>query len=230
MTCIIVEDEPLAMRRMKKYVGMLPSLQLLGVFESAPEAIGFLQTEKIDLLFLDVQMDEFSGIQLLESLAERPAVILTTAFDQYAIKAFELQVADYLLKPFDFERFRQAVARVQEKLDSRYSNPPAPPFLFIKTGHRLQKVLLEEILFIEGMRDYRKIHCENSKIMTLETFSALEEKLPGNRFCRVHKSFMVAIDKIASIERDRISIQQEIIPVSETYKAHFYQLVKYPSK
>jgi DNA-binding LytR/AlgR family response regulator len=230
MTCIIIEDEPLAMLRMKKYVGKLPSLQLLGVFESALEAIGFLQTEKIDLLFLDVQMDEFSGIKLLESLAERPAVILTTAFDQYAIKAFELQVADYLLKPFDFERFRQAVARVQEKLDSHHSNPPAPPFLFIKTGHRLQKVLLEEILFIEGMRDYRKIHCENSKIMTLETFSALEEKLPGNRFCRVHKSFMVAIDKIASIERDRIKIQQETIPVSETYKAHFYQLVKYPSK
>ena len=230
MKCIIIEDEPLAMLRMKKYVGKLPSLQLLGTFESALEAIAFLQTEKVDLLFLDVEMDEFSGIRLLESLAERPAVILTTAFDQYAVKAFELQVADYLLKPFTFERFLQAVVRVQEMVHARHLTSEPQPFLFVKTGHRLQKVLLDEILFIEGMRDYRKIHCENTKIMTLETFGALEEKLPGNQFCRVHKSFMVAIDKIESIERDWIKIQKEAIPVSETYKAHFYKLVKYPSK
>ena len=228
MNCIIIEDEPLAMLRMKKYVEKTPSLQLLGAFESGLAAIGFLQTAKVDLVFLDIQMDKFSGIQFLESLAERPEVILTTAFDQYAIKAFELQVADYLLKPFSFERFLQAVARVQEKLDSGNSNLPSRSFLFIKTGHRHQKVLLKEILFIEGMRDYRKIHCVNSKIMTLETFRALEEKLPGKQFCRVHKSFMVAIDKIESIERGSIKIQKEIIPVSETYKDNFYKLMKYP--
>jgi len=228
MNCIIIEDEPLAMLRMKKYVGKVPFLQLLGTFENGLEAIGFLQTEKVDLVFLDIQMDQFSGIQFLESLATRPEVILTTAFDQYAIKAFELQVADYLLKPFAFERFLQAVVRVQGKLLSGNFNLPSRPFLFIKTGHRLQKVLLEEILFIEGMRDYRKIHCVSSKIMTLETFSSLEEKLPGQQFCRVHKSFLVAIDKIESIERNGIKIQKEIIPVSETYKEAFYKLVKYP--
>src|SRR5436309_2235623 len=105
MNCIIIEDEPLAMLRMKKYVGKVPFLQLLGAFENGLEAIRFLQTEKVDLVFLDIQMDQFSGIQFLESLSKRPEVILTTAFDQYAIKAFELQVADYLLKPFAFERF-----------------------------------------------------------------------------------------------------------------------------
>ena len=228
MKCIIIEDEPLAMLRMKKYVEKLPFLQLLGTFDNAQEAIGFLQTEKIDLIFLDVQMDEFSGIQLLESLAERPEVILTTAFDQYAIKAFELQVADYLLKPFAFERFLQAVVRVQERIHTGNNNTRSQSYLFIKTGHRIQKVLLEEILYIEGMRDYRKIHCVNGKIMTLETFGELEEKLPGNEFCRVHKSFMVAINKIESIEKNSITIHQAIIPVSETYKEHFYGLVKYP--
>jgi two-component system LytT family response regulator len=227
MNCIIIEDEPLAMLRMKKYVGKVPFLQLLGTFENGLEAIGFLQTEKVDLVFLDIQMDEFSGIQFLESLAIRPEVILTTAFDQYAIKAFELQVADYLLKPFAFERFLQAVARVQGKLLSGNLHLPQRPFMFIKTGHRLQKVLLEEILFIEGMRDYRKIHCVSSKIMTLETFSSLEEKLPRQQFCRVHKSFLVAIDKIESIEGNGIKIQKEIIPISETYKEAFYKLVKY---
>ena len=226
MKCIIIEDEPLAMLRMKKYVEKLPFLQLLGTFDNCQEAIGFLQSEKIDLVFLDIQMDEFSGIQLLESLAERPEVILTTAFDQYAIRAFELQVADYLLKPFAFERFLQAVVRVQERIHTGNHNNQLQSYLFIKTGHRVQKVLLEEILFIEGMRDYRKIHCVNSKIMTLETFRELEEKLPGNQFCRVHKSFMVAINKIESIERNSITIHQAIIPVSETYKEHFYELLK----
>jgi len=228
MNCIIIEDEPLAMLRMKKYVEKTPFLQLLAVFENCLEATGFLQTTKVDLVFLDIQMDKLSGIQFLESLAERPEVILTTAFDQYAIKAFELQVADYLLKPFAFDRFLQAVVRVRQKLDSGNSNLPSQSFLFIKTGHRLQKVLLNEILFIEGMRDYRKIHCVNSKIMTLETFRVLEEKLPGQQFCRVHKSFMVAIDKIESIERGSIKIQKEIIPVSETYKDNFYKLMKHP--
>ena len=230
MNCIIIEDEPLAMLRMKKYVEKLPFLQLSGTFDNALEAIGFLQTEKIDLVFLDIQMDELSGIQFLESLSERPQVILTTAFDQYAIKAFELQVTDYLLKPFSFERFLQAVVRAQEKLQANHSNILSQPFLFIKTGHRLQKVLFEEIVFIEGMRDYRKIHCVNNKIMTLETFGELEEKLPRNQFCRVHKSFMVAIDKIESIEQNNITIQKEIIPVSDTYRDSFYKLVKYPSK
>jgi len=230
MNCIIIEDEPLAMLRMKKYVEKVPFLQLLGTFENGLEAIRFLQAEKVDLVFLDIQMNQFSGIQFLESLSRKPAVILTTAFDQYAIKAFELQVVDYLLKPFSFERFLQAVVRVQEKLHAGNFNLPLRPFLFIKTGHRLQKVLLEEILFIEGVRDYRKIHCVNSKIMTLETFSALEEKLPGKQFCRVHKSFLVAIDKIESIERNGIKIQKETIPVSDTYRDEFYRLVKYPSK
>lgn len=228
MNCIIIEDEPLAMLRMKKYVEKALFLQLSGTFENGMDAISFLQKEKVDLIFLDIQMNEFSGIQFLESLSIKPEVILTTAFDHYAIKAFELQVADYLLKPFSFERFLQAVVRVKEKLTSTRNQPPSPTFLFIKSGHHLEKVFLENILFIEGMRDYRKIHCNNGKIvMTLENFTALENKLPNNQFCRVHKSYIVAIDKIDSVSREGIRIEKKLIPVSETYKETFHKMVKH---
>lgn len=224
MNCIIVEDEPLAKLRLEEYVQKVPFLHLLKSFDNGLDAIGYLQREPVDLLLLDVQMDELSGIQLLESLPHRPEVILCTAFEQYALKGYELQVADYLLKPFSFERFLQAVLRVQDKLPAK-NQPPAPAFLFIKTEHRLQKVLLDELLFIEGMRDYRRLHCVAGKIMTPETFRELEAKLPERLFCRVHKSYLVALGKIESVERDRIRIGKELIPVSETYKQHFYRLI-----
>lgn len=224
MNCIIIEDEPLAMLRMEEYIGKVPFLTLLASFESGLEAISFLRTEKVDLVFLDIQMDELSGIQLLESLKDRPEIILTTAFDEYALKAFELQVTDYLLKPFTFERFLQAVIRVQDKLN----NNSAAAYLFIKTEYRLQKVLFEDILYIEGMRDYRKVHCEKDKIMTLETFGDLEGRLPAAQFCRVHKSFIVALDKIISVERGKIKIGEELIPLSDTFKDNFYRMIRYP--
>ncbi|MRG48449.1 response regulator [Chitinophaga sp. SYP-B3965] len=224
MNCIIIEDEPLAMLRMQEYISKVPFLTLLQSFDSGLAAISFLQKEKVDLVFLDIRMDELSGIQLLESLKERPAIILTTAFDEYALKAFELQVADYLLKPFTFERFLQAVIRVQETLNTGST----APYLFIKTAYRLQKVLFEDILYIEGKRDYRKIHCNSDKIMTLETFGELEGRLPDTQFCRVHKSYIVALDKIISVEKGGIKIGEEIIPLSDTYKAHFYRMIRYP--
>lgn len=224
MNCIIIEDEPLATLRMKEYIAKVPFLTLLQSFESGLEAIAFLRAEKVDLVFLDIQMDELSGIQLLESLKERPEIILTTAFDEYALKAFELQVTDYLLKPFTFERFLQAVIRVQDKMN----NNSTAAYLFIKTEYRLQKVLFEDILYIEGMRDYRKIHCEKDKIMTLENFGELEGRLPATQFCRVHKSFIVALDKIVSVERGKIKIGDELIPLSDTFKDNFYRVIRYP--
>ncbi len=230
LNCIIIEDEPLAMIRVKEFARKVPFLRVCQTFDNALEAIEFLRTEKIDLIFLDIQMDEFSGIQLLECLLQRPEVILTTAFDHYALKGFELQVTDYLLKPFTFERFLQAVIRVQDKLSISSSNSVYPSFLFIKTEYRLEKVLLEEILFIEGMRDYRRLHLNTRKIMTLETFKELEGQLPNHQFCRVHKSFLVSLDKIESVERDRIKIQKELIPVSGTYRESFYKKIKYSSK
>ncbi len=223
---IIIEDEPLAMLRINQYAQNLPFLKILGAFDNALEAIVFMQTEKVDLIFLDIQMDGLSGIQFLESIKQRPEVIITTAFDEYAVKGFELEVADYLVKPFPFERFLQAVIRVQNKL--KVDRPGIQqPYIFVRSGYQHIKILLEDILFIEGVRDYRKINCrDDKKTMTSETFTTLESKLPGNQFCRVHKSFLISLNKIESIEKDRIKIQNKIIPISEMYRADFYKLIK----
>jgi DNA-binding LytR/AlgR family response regulator len=224
MRCLLIEDEPLAMLRLKEYVQRVPFLTLSHAVDNGLDALPILQREPIELVFLDIEMDGFSGLQLLEALPARPAVILTTAYDQYALKAFDLHVVDYLLKPYSFERFLQAVTRAQQGVGPTVVETPHS-FLFIKTEYRLQKVSFEQILYIEGMGDYRRIHLEAEKIMTLETFSELEQQLPRQRFCRVHKSYLVALDKIDSIERDRLRIQQALIPVSSTYRDHFYQLI-----
>jgi DNA-binding LytR/AlgR family response regulator len=223
---IIIEDEPLAMLRIKQYAQKLPFLKMLGAFDNALEAIIFMQTEKADLVFLDIQMDGLSGIQFLESIKQRPEVIITTAFDEYAVKGFELEVADYLVKPFSFERFLQGVIRVQNKL--KVTRPAIPqPYIFVRSGYQHIKIFLEDLLFIEGVRDYRKIICrDNRKTMTSETFTMLESKLPGDQFCRVHKSFLISLNKIESVEKDRIKIQNNIIPISEMYRADFYKRIK----
>jgi len=225
INCLIIEDEPLAMERIKSSVLKVPFLNLMACFDNAIEAISFIKVSKVDLLFLDIQMDGFTGIQLLEALQKRPEVIITTAFDQYALKGFDLNVADYLLKPFTFDRFMQAVTRVYDRL-LPVETPTGKEILFVKTEYRLEKIYLGDILFIEGMRDYRCIHLNGKNIMTLQTFSELEKELPTNKFCRVHKSFIVAIDKIENIERDRIRICGELIPVSDTFKDGFYRLIK----
>lgn len=222
MKCLLVEDEPLAMMRLKEYVRKVPFLQLSYAVDNGIEAIALLQKESIDLIFLDIEMDGFSGLQLLESLPKRPAVILTTAYDQYALKAFDLQVTDYLLKPYTFERFMQAVIRAGEGPALKENEKE---FIFVKTEHRLQKINTDDILYIEGMRDYRRIHLNNEKIMTLETFGELEQKLPSSRFCRVHKSWLVSLNKIDSVERDRIRVRDTLIPVSDTCRDQFYQQI-----
>ncbi|MBK6397070.1 MAG: response regulator transcription factor [Bacteroidetes bacterium] len=224
ISCIIVENEPLAMERIKTYVEKLPFLNLLACFETGIDALVFLKTAQVDLIFLDINLGEISGIQFLEAGKIKSKVIVTTAYEEYALKGYELNVTDYLLKPFSFERFFQAVSKVQDELD-RQMNKAEIRYIFIKTEYRLEKIMLNEILFIEGMRDYRRIHTTNKRIMTLQTFKDLEIEIPENIICRVHKSYMVAIDKIESIEKDEIKIDGIYIPVSETYKKRFYELL-----
>jgi two-component system LytT family response regulator len=223
LTCIAVEDEPLALKRLMEYIGKIPYLQLIAVFENSLEALTFIHSHKPDVLFLDIQMDELSGIAIMESLNYRPQVIFTTAFDKYAIQGFQLQVTDYLLKPFTLERFLQTAGRLQQ---SNNQERTVKDVLFIKTESRLEKVNLGDILYIEGMRDYRCLHLEHGRLLTPETFEFLEKQLPQNLFCRVHKSYLVAILKIRLIERDRIVIGKEMIPLSKTYKEKFYKLIK----
>lgn len=223
ITCIIVEDEPLAMERLQNYVGKLPFLQLQRCFDNGIDALVYLNSHPVQLLFLDINMAELTGIQLLQAKQTGSEVIITTAYPDYALKSFELRVADYLLKPYSFERFLQAVERVQIILSGKTT--PANNFIFIKTEYRLEKVLLDDILYIEGMRDYRRIVTVNKKIMTLQTFKEFEEQLPAAVICRVHKSYMVAVGKINTVEKDGVRIGELLVPVSETYRKAFYQLI-----
>jgi DNA-binding LytR/AlgR family response regulator len=223
-SCIIIEDEPLALERTMGFVHKIPFLNLCGTFDNALNGLFYLKANKVDLLFLDINMDELSGIELLESSKIDSQVIITTAYQEYALKGYELNVTDYLLKPFTFDRFLKAVSKAQENINQSVPNVK-PDYIFVKTENRLEKINLNDILYIEGMRDYRRIHTVNKKIMTLQNFSELEQIIPSNLVCRVHKSFMVGISKIESIERMRIKIADQIIPISETYKELFFQVI-----
>jgi two-component system, LytTR family, response regulator len=223
-SCIIIEDEPLALERTKDFVNKIPFLNLCASFDNALTGLAYLNSNDIDLLFLDINMDELSGIELLENSKINSQVIITTAYQQYALKGYELRVTDYLLKPFTFNRFLQAVNTAQENLSKRTVDSPKD-FIFIKTENRLEKIMLSEIVYIEGMRDYRRIHTINKKIMTLQNFSELEQIIPTSIVCRVHKSYMVGLNKIISIERSRIKIADQLIPISETYRELFFQQI-----
>ncbi len=223
-TCIIIEDEPLALERTKDFAERTHFLEVAATFDNALDGLAFLKTNVVDILFLDINMDELSGIELLESTTINSQVILTTAYQEYALKGYELRVTDYLLKPFTFQRFLQAVNKAQENLNLKTVDTP-PEFLFVKTEHRLEKIVLKDILYIEGMRDYRRIHTLDKRVMTLQNFKEFEQILPPNLICRVHKSYMVALGKIDAIERNRIRIGDQLIPISDTYKANFFNRI-----
>ena len=223
VSCIIIEDEPLALERAKGYIEKIPFLDLQGSFDNALDGLSYLKSSTVDLLFLDINMDELSGIQLLENVQFKGDVIITTAYDQYALKGYELNVTDYLLKPYSFERFLQAIDKIEQKTPAKNSEQD---YLFVKTENRLEKINLKEILFIEGMGDYRRIHLPTKRIMTLQTFTEFEKIIPSNIICRVHKSYMISIQQIESIERNRIKIKGQLIPISETYKSRLFELIK----
>jgi two-component system, LytTR family, response regulator len=220
MKCIIVEDEPLALERTREFVQKLPHLHLAAAFDNSLDALAYLRENTVELLFLDIQMDELTGIQLLEAVDVQAQIIITTAYSEYALKGYELRVTDYLLKPFTFARFVQAVERAHEN-HSRQTQLEKK-FIFVKTEYRLEKIMLDELLYIEGMRDYRRIHTTKARIMTLQTFGELEQEIPAHIALRVHKSYMVALGKIDSVERERIRIGEVLIPVSDTYRDAFW--------
>lgn len=235
LTCYIIDDEPLAQEILEAYIAKVPFLELKGSFGSPLEAAGTLEKDGPDLLFLDINMPDLDGLSFIPMLNPRPMIILTTAYDQYALKAFELEVKDYLLKPFSFERFYKGVLRLYqeqslrgqaEKKEPTPGPKSEPEYLFLKVGHRIRKVATGDILFVEGMKDYLRIHTGEEKIMTLLNFARLEEMLPAQGFARVHRSFLVAIDKIDHIEKNRIQIAGQVIPISNTYADAFYNKLK----
>lgn len=224
INCIIIDDEPLAIEKLENYISKLPELNLLKTFNSGISAISFLKTNSVDLLFLDIEMKELTGIQLLESISLKSKVVITSAYKEYAIRGFELKVSDYLLKPITFERFVKAYDKVVEELNQINGNP-INKRIFVKTEYRLEGIETFDILYIEGMGDYRRVVTNQKKIMTLQSFAELSKLLPIELFCRVHKSFIVAIDKVEKIERNRISIKEKLIPISESYNKNFYDKI-----
>jgi two-component system, LytTR family, response regulator len=229
--CVVVDDEPYARQLLTEFISKVPNLKLEGAFSSALAALPVLSKKSIDVLFLDIQMPDISGIDFLKTLDKRPLVIFTTAFAEYALEGFELDVADYLLKPFDFSRFLKAVNKLSQKLESppppqsSDASTPKKDFIFVKDGTRLVKVNLSEIKFIKGTREYVTIVTPGSKIMSLQSMKALEEELPEN-FIRVHNSFIVNITCINSIAKNEIEIGDEIIPIGITYKKSFFEKIR----
>ena len=232
--CIVIDDEPLAIEILESYIEKIPYVELAGKFFNAIDALQYLKSNKVDLMLLDIQMPELTGIQLMKVLDNPPQVIFTTAYDSYAIKSYELDAVDYLLKPIEFDRFLKAIEKSWKRIERSQSvevnkveqGVPKDTFIFIKTEHRVQRVEISEILYIEGMKNYLRVVTRADKFMTLQNFKSICELLPVNQFIRVHKSFVVAVDKIDSIERSRIRIGKQLIPIGDTYKKDFDQLVK----
>jgi DNA-binding LytR/AlgR family response regulator len=220
LQCIIIDDEPLARTGIREYIQDVEFLQLAGEFDNPMKAIDTLMQQKIDLIFLDIQMPRMTGLEFLKSLAQPPLVIFTTAYPQYAVEGFELNAIDYLLKPFSFERFWKAVIKAKS-LREPASLPVAaagaePDYFFIKSDNKLIKIKYDEILFIEALQNYVAVHTTEKKYITYLTVRSIEEYLPAARFVRTHKSFIVAAAKVESIEGNDIRIGQHHIPISRT--------------
>ena len=243
LTCIIVEDEPLARQLLEQYVRKVPHLELLKAFSNPLEALDFLRNNEVDILFSDIQMPEITGFTLLKILQKKPLIILTTAYSEYAIEGYELDVIAYLLKPITFEKFLKAVEKatqlksekqplIEEKksLYTEGGTAPIPAdiqqFIFVKDGTKLVKIRLPDILYIEGLKDYVSIYTREKKIVTLQTLKSLETQLPDNQFIRIHNSYIVSLEGIDAIDKERVQIGKSFLPISDTYRKAFKEFIE----
>ncbi|HPB01727.1 MAG: LytR/AlgR family response regulator transcription factor [Bacteroidales bacterium] len=237
LKCIVVDDEPLAVEKMSAYIARVPFLELQASFTSGMDALQYLKDNSTDLLFLDIQMDDLTGIQLLEVLKNKPQVVFTTAYSDYALKGYELEVSDYLLKPISFERFLQSANRAYDKMSDKTksevkneqlaaNNPPSPDFMFVKTEYRMEKVKFNDIHYVEGMKDYLRIVCPEKRIMTLTNFKNMLDMLPEEAFCRIHKSYIINLSKIQSIEKSHVVVLNERLPIGDSFRKSFFELLE----
>lgn len=229
--CIAIDDEPLALRQIEDFIKKTPFLELVAGCKSAFDALELLESQEADLMFVDINMPDLSGMDFIKSLNKRPKVIFTTAYSEYAIEGFKVEALDYLLKPISYNDFLQSASKAQKHFElirnSNNSNTSSEEFLFVKSEYKIVKIKLNDITYIEGMREYVRIHTLNGKpVMTLMSMKLLEEKLPADRFLRVHRSFIVNLTQITVVERNRIIFDKEVyIPVSEQYKNKFQQFI-----
>jgi DNA-binding LytR/AlgR family response regulator len=228
--CLVVDDEPLAAAVLEKYIGQLDFLLLAGTCANAIEALAFLQKNKVDLIFLDIQMPRLSGIDFLKTLQKRPKVIITTAFRDYAVEGFDLHVLDYLVKPIPFERFLVAINKyptVQEPDSGPLPGVIVPAFqgispdafIYLKADKKMVKVFLKDILYIESLKDYVRVKTTEKDIVTYQRITYLEEKLPDENFLRIHRSYIIAINKIRSFNAAIVEIGNQELPIGRQYKA-----------
>lgn len=225
MKCLALDDEPLALEIIADFAAKAPVPMQLKTFESASLALKYLQEEPVDLIFLDIKMPDITGIQFLKSLKHPPMVIFTTAYEEYALDGFELNVVDYLLKPIPFERFMKAVIRAQEQLSVLQPKATETDYIFVKTEYKIIKINIEDILYIEALKDYIKIYTAHQPVLTLKSLKSFESRLPKDKFMRVHRSYLVAMNKINSVERNTVMIANQSIPISEGYRDRFYDVI-----
>ncbi len=232
LNCVIVDDEPLAIDLLKDYVEKTKFLNLEGFFTNPIEAMHFVQEENIDLIFLDIQMPELTGIQFLKILQKKSNFILTTAYDQFAIDGYEFDIIDFLLKPITFERFMLAAKKAEDRLTNlniqdAQNDKYSKDYIFIKSEYKVIKIDLDDILYLEGMGDYVNVQTKQGKILTLETIKSLQQRLIVSKFIRVHKSFIISFSKIDFIERNRVKIGDKLIPISNSYQKEFWEKVRH---
>ncbi len=237
LNVLIVDDEPLALDIIETFVARIDDLKLIRRCSNAIEAKEALEEHHVDLMFLDIQMPQITGVEFLKSLENPPMVIFTTAYSNYAIESYELSALDYLLKPISFDRFQKAVAKAveQHQLHKQVTpeDAPAAPeevdHIYVKSDKKLMRVKYSDMIYIEGLKDYVIIRMDAGRIITLQTMKSLEEKLPRNQFRRVHRSYIVAVDKILSIEGNMIEVlekgQKKLIPIGKNYRDELLDLI-----
>lgn len=228
---IAIDDEPLALKLVGSYISKTPFLEMVKTFDNPLDAIDFLSDESVDLIFLDIHMPDLSGIEFTRVLENRPKIIFTTAYEKYALEGFKLDAIDYLLKPFSYEEFLTAAKKAQKLIGlenvASHNIEANNEFLFLKSEYKIRRINFNEIEYIEGLKDYIKVflHNEPKPILSLNTLKSLDAKLPSEKFMRVHRSYIVNLEKIETIERSRIVFGKTYIPVGEQYKDKFQQFL-----
>lgn len=223
INCLAIDDEPLALDVIEEYVNKVPFLNLIGKFTDPVEATAELHKGSIDLIFLDIQMPDLTGLEFLNTLERKPAVIFTTAYDEYALESYDFNTIDYLLKPISFDRFMKAVNKAQELLSSG-ADAAENKFIFIKSDYKIHKIATDDIAYIEGYKDYVRIYTPEKRFVTRESMKNMEALLSKDRFLRIHRSYIISIDKFSAIEGNMIILGEEKLPIGKSYKE---QVMKY---
>lgn len=219
INCLVVDDEPIAREGIMEYISQIGYLHAIAQCKSAAEAAGLLRKNKIDLIFIDIQMPKLSGIEFIKALADPPLIIFTTAYSEYALEGFELDMVDYLLKPISFSRFLKSVEKAQSYLKAKNKEVSIThDFFFIKCNGKIEKITMADVIYIEAMANYVIIHTKQKKYITYLTFSGIEEQLPSHLFVRIHKSFLVAVSAIQTIDGNEVITSSLRLPMSKNHR------------